>query len=158
MLCLHAVTDEDGRLMTDNIFEFETIALAHLVCAPQEVGYLLDGLRRCIPQRQPLLDLPCYQGSFVDFCDQFMLTDSNTEVEFAGKTGGHFFMARGVGQGCPASGFLLSQETLPPLTYSNPLRNDIAVAALSFRSLMAAPSPAFVVIDRVAGLNLNHRK
>ena len=35
--------------------------------------------------------------------------------------------------------------------------DDFAVAASSFRSLMAALSPAFVV-DRVVGLNLNHRK
>ena len=32
------------------------------------------------------------------------------------------------------------------------------VAAPSFRSLMPALSPAFQVVDSVAGLNLNHRK
>ena len=36
--------------------------------------------------------------------------------------------------------------------------DDFAVAASSFRSLMTALPPAFNVMDRVAGLNLNHRK
>ena len=36
--------------------------------------------------------------------------------------------------------------------------DDLAVAAPSFRSLMTAVSPAFVVVDSVAGLNLNHPK
>ena len=34
--------------------------------------------------------------------------NSNTHVEFAGRTGGHFTMARGVRQGCLASGFLFA--------------------------------------------------
>ena len=36
--------------------------------------------------------------------------------------------------------------------------DDLAVAASSFRSLMTALSPAFEVVDRVAGRNLDHRK
>ena len=36
--------------------------------------------------------------------------------------------------------------------------DDFEVAASSIQSLVAALSPAFVVVDRVAGLNLNHRK
>ena len=36
--------------------------------------------------------------------------------------------------------------------------DDFAVAASSFRLLMTALSPAFVVVDRVAGFNLNHQK
>ena len=36
--------------------------------------------------------------------------------------------------------------------------DDFAVAASSFQSLMTALSPAFEVVDQVAGLNLNHRK
>ena len=36
--------------------------------------------------------------------------------------------------------------------------DDIAVAASSFRSLVAALSPAFEVVDQIAELNLNHRK
>ena len=36
--------------------------------------------------------------------------------------------------------------------------DDFAVAASSFRLLMTALSPAFVVVDHVAGLSLTHRK
>ena len=42
---------------------------------------------------------------------------------------------------------------LGPCVYAD----DFAVAASSFRSLMTALSPAFEVVDTVAGLNLNHR-
>ena len=86
-------------------------------------------------------------------------------------------MARGVIQGCPASGFLFAvafdpifrwlQDTIIPKNPADPnflqpspcaYADDFAVAASSFRLLMTALSPAFVVVDRVAGLNLNHRK
>ena len=36
--------------------------------------------------------------------------------------------------------------------------DDFAGAALSFRSLLLALSPAFKVVDSIAGLDLNHRK
>ena len=36
--------------------------------------------------------------------------------------------------------------------------DDFAVAASSFRLLMTALSPAFVVVDCMAGLNIIHRK
>ena len=36
--------------------------------------------------------------------------------------------------------------------------DDFAVAASSFRRLMTALTPAFKVVDQIAGLNLNHRK
>ena len=36
--------------------------------------------------------------------------------------------------------------------------DDFSVAASFFRTLMTALSPAFKVVDRIAGLNLNHRK
>ena len=45
-----------------------------------------------------------------------------------------------------------SQEIPPPQILFYPLRDDFAVAASSFRSLMAAMSRAFVVEDKVAGL------
>ena len=103
--------------------------------------------------------------------------NSTTHVEFAGRTRGQFFMARVFRQGCKASGFLfamafdpifrwLENTTIPrnpaapdflqpvPCAYAD----DFAVAASSFRLLMAALSPAFEVVDETAGLNLNHRK
>ena len=46
--------------MTDNIFDIETTALAHVACAPQESGVLLTDFGAAYPtQCQPLLDLLC---------------------------------------------------------------------------------------------------
>ena len=100
-----------------------------------------------------------------------------TEVELAGKTRGQFLMARSVRQGCLASVFLFGMAFDPifrwlhgsvitrdpaapdflqpaPCAYAD----DFTVQGSSFRSLMNALSPAFEVVDSVAGLNLNHRK
>ena len=103
--------------------------------------------------------------------------DSITHVEFAGTTGGQFYMARGVRHGCPASGFLFAmafdpifrwlQEVAIPrnpdnLDFLQPTQcayaDDLAVAALSFRRLMTALAPAFRFVDHIAGLNLNYHK
>ena len=103
--------------------------------------------------------------------------DSTTHVEFAGTTRGQFFMARGVRQGCPASGFLFAmafdpifrwlQDAIIPrnpdgLDFLQPAQcahaDDLAVAASSFRDLMTVLAPAFHSVDFFAGLNLNHRK
>ena len=86
-------------------------------------------------------------------------------------------MARGVRQGCPASGFLFAmafdpifrwlQDVIIPrnlagLDFLQPTQcayaDDLAVAAPSFRDLMTALAPAFHSVDHIAGLNLNHRK
>ena len=64
--------------MTDNIFEIETAALAHE--STGLLGFLCRFLRR-------------------------IYRDIITHVEFAGAERGQFLMARGVRQGCPASGF-----------------------------------------------------
>ena len=103
--------------------------------------------------------------------------DSTTHVEFAGATRGQFLMARGVRQGCPASGFLFAmafdpifrwlQETIIPrnpdnLDFLHPAQcayaDDLAVASFSFRGLMTALAPAFHSVDYIAGLSLNYRK
>ena len=82
-------------------------------------------------------------------------------------------MARGVRQGCTASGFLFAMAfdsftirsfptdtAAPDFLQTAPCAyaDDFAVAASSFRSLMTALSPTFEVMDCVAGLHLNHRK
>ena len=86
-------------------------------------------------------------------------------------------MARGVRQGCPASGFLFAmafdpifrwlQETVIPrnphnLDFLEPVQcayaDDLAVAASCFRDLMTALAPAFHSVDPTAGINLNYRK
>ena len=86
-------------------------------------------------------------------------------------------MARGVRQGCPASGFLFAmafdpifrwlQETIIPknldnLDFLQPAQcayaDDLAVASSSFRELMSALAPAFRSVDYIAGLNFNYLK
>ena len=85
-------------------------------------------------------------------------------------------MARGVRQGCPASGFLFAtafdpiarwlQDAIIPKNLGAPdffqpvpcaYADDFAVAASFFQRLMTALSPALRVVDLIAGLNLNHR-
>ena len=84
-------------------------------------------------------------------------TDSTPHVEFAGKTRGQFFMARGVRQSCPATGSFFATafdpifrwllEAIIPQNPGAPdflqpatcdYADDFAVAASSFRRLMDA--------------------
>ena len=59
MRCIHPSQRCISSIQTtDNIFDVETVALAHVACAPQKVGYSFDGLYRCPPKCQPFLDLP----------------------------------------------------------------------------------------------------
>ena len=168
--------------MIDNIFEVETTAPAHLARAPQESGILFTDFAAAYTSVNHSwifhvigkAELPRFTCRFL----RSIYVDSNTEVEFAGKTRGQCLMARGVRQFlCPASGFLFAMAFDPTFRWlhdsiipRNPAAppflqpsqcacaDDFAVAALSFRSWMAALSPALVVIDRVAGFNLNHQK
>ena len=115
-----------------------------------------------------------------DFLCRFLrciYEDSITHVEFAGAERGKFQMARGVRQGCPASGFLFTmafdpifrwfQESIVPrnvdnLEFLQPAQcayaDDLATASSSFRDLMVALAPAFRSIDYIAGLHLNFCK
>ena len=115
-----------------------------------------------------------------DFLCRFLRSiygDSTTHVEFAGAERGPFPMARGVRQGCPASGLLLAmafkpifrwlQESIIPrnldnLDFLQPAQcayaDDLAFASSSFRELMFALALAFRSVDYIAGLNLNYRK
>ena len=108
-----------SRQMTDNIFEIETTALARVACTPQESGILLTDFAAAnysvnhswilsVLERTELPEVICrFLRSF--------LNDSTTHVEFAGATRGHFLIARGVRQGCPASGLFFCNGHRPDL-------------------------------------------
>ena len=98
--------------MTVNIFVVETTALARVACATQESGTPLTYFAAAY-----LSVNHSWISHFVDtaelprfICRFFRSLDVNSIMEFdlAGKTIGQFFMARGVWQGCPASGFLFA--------------------------------------------------
>ena len=124
------------------------ICMSHCTCSivQKENSWIFHVLEETWPQR------------FISRFLRPIYVDSNTEVEFAGKPGGHFLMARLVRQGCPASAFIFvmvcdpffdgymirsSQETLSPLTFSSPFR------AHTLMILRVAVLP--VVDDRVSG-------
>ena len=165
----------------DNIFESETTALAHVACAPQDSGVLLTDFAAAYPSvNHSWIFSVLEHTGLPDFFCRFLRSiyrDSITHVEFAGAERGQFLMARGVRQGCPASGFLFAmafdpifrwlQESIFPrnvdnLEFLQPAQcayaDDLAVASSSFRELMLALAPAFRSIDYIAGLNLNYRK
>ena len=164
--------------MTDNIFEVETTALAHVACSPQESGILLTDFAAAPSVDHSWIFHALERAELLEFSCRFLrmiYCNCTTHVEFAGRTGGQFRMARVFRQGCPASGFLFAiafnpifrwlENTIIPRNPPSPdflqpvpcaYADDFAVAASSFRLLMTALSPAFEVVDESAGLNLNH--
>ena len=143
--------------------------------------YSLDPFRLCVYLCQSLLDFHVLaKAELPVLIRQFLRTiysNCMTEVEFAGKARGQFLMARGVRQGCPASGFLFAtafdpifrwlhdsiiprNPAAPDFLQPSPFAcaDDFAVVPTSCRLLMTALSQAFEVVDRVAGLSLTHRK
>ena len=169
------------RQMTDNIFEIETTALAHVACAPQDSGVLLTDFAAAYPSVNHSWIFSFLEHiGLPDFLCRFLRStykDSITHVEFSGADRGQFLMSRGVRQGCPASGFLFAmafdlifrwlQESIVPrnvnnLEFSQPAQcayaDDLAIASSSFRELMVVLAPAFRSIDNIAGLSLNFRR
>ena len=108
--------------MAVNIFEIETTALAHVACGPQESGILLTDFAAAYPSVNHSWILSVTEKTeLLDFISRFLRStenDSTTHVEFAGATRGQFLMARGVRQGCPASGF----------PFCNGIRPDLQIA------------------------------
>ena len=103
--------------MTDNIFEIETTALAHVACAPQDSRVLLTDFAAAHPSVNhswifSVLEntgLPHFLWRFL----RSIYRDSIAHVEFAGAERGQVLMARGARQGCPASGFLFAMAFDP---------------------------------------------
>ena len=182
MRCIHpSQRCISSRQITDNIFEIEITALAHVACAPQESGILLADFAAAYPSDNHSWILSVIENSELpEFICRFLRSiyrDSITRVEFAGTTRGQLLLARGVRQGCPASGFLFAmafdpifrwlQEAVIPRNLDDldflqkaqcACADDLAVSASSFRDWMTALAPAFHSVDHIAGLNLNYRK
>ena len=106
--------------MTDNIFEIETTALAHVACAPQESGVRLTDFAAAYPSGNHSWIFSVLENTGLpDFLCRFLRSiyrDCITHVDFAGAERGSFLEARGVRQGCPTrssdgSKTQLSQET-----------------------------------------------
>ena len=145
-----------------------------------ESGILLKGFAACPSVNHSWIFHVLDKTELPEFLCRFLRRiyyDSTTRVEFAGMTRRQFLTARGVRQGCPASGFLFAmefetvfcwlQDTIIPrnsegLDLLQPApcayAHDLAVAASSFRDLMTALAPACQLVDQRAGLILNHRK
>ena len=150
-------------------------------CSLQESGILLTDFAAAYPSVNhswifyvlEKAELP----EFICRLVRMIYCNSTTHVEFTGKNRRQFLMARGVRQGCSAIGSLFAmafdpifrwlQDAIIPKNPGAPdflqpapcaYADDFAVAASSFRRLMTALSPAFKVVDLIAGLNLNHRK
>ena len=113
MQCIHpSQRCISSRRMTDNIFEIETAALAHVACAPQDSGVLLTDFAAAYPSVNHSWIFSVLENTGLpDFLCRFLRSicrDSITHVECAGPERGQFLMAKGVRQGCPASGFLFA--------------------------------------------------
>ena len=101
-----------SRQMTDKIFEVETTALAHVACSPEESDILLTDFAAAFPGVNhswifhilEKAELPQFIRRFL----QMICCNNTTQVEFTGNPRGQFSMARGVRQGCPASGFIFA--------------------------------------------------
>ena len=167
--------------MTDNIFEIETTALAHVACAPQGSSIQLTDFAAAYPSvNHSWIFSMIEKTELHDFISRFLRSiynDRTTHVEFAGATRRQFLMARGVRQGCPASACLQWHLTRSldgskrwffqgiltiwnscSLPNVRTLMTYFAVASLSCRALMSALAPAFRSVDYIAGANLNFHK
>ena len=151
------------RHMTDNIFEMEATALAHVARATRDSRILLTDFACAYPSVNHSWIFHVLEKSGLPrFIQQFLriiCNNSVTDVEFAGKTRRQLLMARGVRQGCRASGFLFAMAFYPicrclhgsiiPMNPGDPkflhplpraYADDFAFAAPSFLSLMPALS------------------
>ena len=103
--------------MPDNIFEIVSTALAHVACALQDSGALLTDFAAAYPSvnHSWIFSVLEHTGlpDFSAASYEAFIRDSITHVEFAGAERGQFLMARGVRQGCPASGFLFAMAFDP---------------------------------------------
>ena len=160
--------------MTDNIFEIETTALAHVACAPQEQGVLLTDFAAAYPSVNHSWIFSVIENTGLTVLCRFLrsiYSDSITHVEYNSLWPGVYdkVVQRVVSFFAMAFDpiFRWLQESIIPrnpdnLEFWQPAQcayaDDLAVASSSFRELMTALAPAFRSVDSIAGLNLNYRK
>ena len=169
-------TSVSAKQMIDNIFEVET-ALARVVCAPRESGMLLIDFAAAFPSvnhswiSTSLRRLSCLI-SFVGFANVLQrqyytrgILQERPEDNSSWSGGAKMSHERPHVRHGTRPPFFLGSKTRssqPPLTFSILFRALVLMnlhwAASSFRLLMTALSPAFMVVDQIAGLNLKHRK
>ena len=98
--------------MPENIFEIETTALADVACLCESLVFLLTDFAAAYPSvNHSWIFHVLEKTALPEFIFRFrrrVYYDSTTHVEFAGMTRGQLLMARGVRQGCAASGFLFA--------------------------------------------------
>ena len=145
MRCIHpSQRCISSMQMTDNIFEIETTALAHVACAPRASCILLTDFDAAYPSvNHSWIFHVLEKTELPEFMCRFprrVCYGSTTRVEFAGMTRGQFLMARGVRQGCPASGFLFAMTFDPIFRWlqdaifpRNPAGLDFLVGAVCVR-------------------------
>ena len=152
--------------MTDNIFEIETTALAHVACAPQDSGVLLTDFAAAYPSVNHSWIFSVLENTGLpDFLCRFLRSidrDSITHVELAGAERGQFLMARGARQGCPASDFLFAmafdpifrwlQESIIPRNVGN--LEFLQPAQCAYADDLAVASSSFSRIDVCAGASI----
>ena len=97
-----------SRQMTDSIFMVETTALVHVASATRDSGIFMIN-HSSIFHVLEMTELLVFIRQFL----RLIYNNSIADVEFAGKTRGQFFMARGVRQGYFASGLPFDMDFDP---------------------------------------------
>ena len=100
------------RIMTDNIFEIETAAVALRTRYTEDPGTILSDFSCAYPSVDHRWIFLVLERAGVPLSLWLFLrgiyNDPTTSVEHASTLRGQFAMMRGVRQGCPASGYLFT--------------------------------------------------
>ena len=162
------------RIMTDNIFEIETAAIALPTCYPEEPGILLTDFSYANPSEDHRWIFMVLERAGISQTLQRFLrgicAGSVTSVEHSCVARAKFAMMRGVSQRCPASGYLFTVASDPVFRrlMTEPHRrwylqrtecayaHDVALANASLRETLPSVAGAFATIDLVTGMSLTH--